>query len=412
MKGQKLFLPVTNFNKVKPDKYTTYDDRYIPAEIVVMHSGLNKNYSYFSNEAIEGASWSLSDVPILGFIKEIDENEYDFDGHNVAVITTEDGSSIEILGKIIGNIPKENQYHYTVFPDKEETYVVVQGYLWAEYMNKALDIFDKKGEKSVSMEIVVDDGYFDDNETFCITEYRYLGICILGDDVEPAMEGAKITIDDMPLETYSKRKMEKEVVDLDKENIKTEQEETETVDTASEIVETSDVKDTDLVEIANDANDEVLNVEVKTLTEGEAEIEVAEETPFDEDVKEDDEPAEETETEQSDTPEILTDELKEELKQLRLFKEEVLASERETKLNELFTVCESKGLDIAEIKENTDGKSFEEIQQEVAMASFLNIFSSNNEQTLPNVDSKAIVKDIAHNEPKIYGRYTDKIKRK
>lgn len=392
MKGQKLFLPVTSFSKVTPDKFAVYDDRYIPAEIVVMHNGLNRNLSYFSDEAIAKASWSLTDIPILGFIKELDGNQFDFDEHNISCSMVDDEFTIEHLGKIIGNIPKENEYHYTVFPDREETFVIVRGYLWSEYMNKAFEIFKKNKEKSVSMEIVVDDGYFDDNDIFCITEYRYLGICILGDDVEPAMTGAKITVEPHLLDTYSINNKEEEVNNL-KDNL-------ENVEVVEEVVENFELENetaepTDSIEANEIFTDDENIEEIKE----EKETEEVNEMPFAE--------IEEKET----SSEILTDELKAELEELRLFKQSVLDAERENKLNELFSVCISNGLDIEEIKSNADGKSFDEIKQEVAMLNFSNILNKKETQTLPESDAKAVVKDNNDTEDSPYGKYTKRIKK-
>ena len=90
MKGQKLFLPITKFSQIPPTQFSTYDDRFIPAEIVVMHSGINKNQSLFTEESIASSSWSLTDIPILGFIKSINDKEHDFDEHNIEVVMSND----------------------------------------------------------------------------------------------------------------------------------------------------------------------------------------------------------------------------------------------------------------------------------------------------------------------------------
>ena len=307
MKGQKLFLPVTSFSKVPPSEFATYDDRYIPAEIVVMHSGDNLNQSHFSEESIAQASWSLSNIPILGFIRKTDEGEYDFDGHNVKVVLENDQHKMKQMGRIIGNIPKNNNYHYTYYPNKDEIYVAVEGFLWADYMNEALEIFQSNREKSVSMEIIIDDGLLDDRGIFNITKYRYTGICILGEGVEPAMSGAKITIGNTPLESYSKNYNEKEVLNLDLENIKIEETE--------EIIEP-------VVEIEED---EIEPEKVEPVAEEEIE-KSAEETPF-----EDEPDTKPTETVRVEIP-TLTDEEKEELKALREFKAEILERERNEKV--------------------------------------------------------------------------------
>ena len=386
MKGQKLFLPVTSFSKVPPSEFATYDDRYIPAEIVVMHSGDNLNQSHFSEESIAQASWSLSDIPILGFIRKTDDGGYDFDGHNVKVVLENDQHKIKQMGRIIGNIPKNNNYHYTYYPNKDEIYVAVEGFLWADYMNEALEIFQSNREKSVSMEIIIDDGLLDDRGIFNITKYRYTGICILGEGVEPAMSGAKITIGNTPLESYSKNYNEKEVLNLDLENIKIEETE--------EIIEP-------VVEIEED---EIEPEKVEPVAEEEIE-KSAEETPF-----EDEPDTKPTETVRVEIP-TLTDEEKEELKALREFKAEILERERNEKVESLFSKCEENNIDVSEIRNNSEGKSFEELEQEVALYMFKNNFSV-KKQSLPDDDSKKIVNDVSNPTVGTYGKYSDRLKNK
>lgn len=385
MKGQKLFLPVTSFSKVPPSEFSTYDDRYIPAEIVVMHSGDNLNQSHFSEESIAQASWSLSDIPVLGFMRKTDEDLYDFDGHNVEVILKDNQHKIKQMGRIIGTIPKNNNYHYTYYPNKDEIYVAVEGFLWADYMNEALEIFQRDREKSVSMEIIIDDGFLDDRDVFNITKYRYTGICILGKGVEPAMSGAKITVGDIPLESYSKNYNEKEVLNLDLENTKIEE--------TKEIIEP-------VVEIGED---EIESEDVETVEES-LEEEPAEETPFEEEI--------ESKLPTNIKVEIptLTDEEKEELKALRAFKAEILEKERAEKVESLFARCEENNIDISEIRDNSEGKSFEELEQEVALHMFKNNFSV-KKQSLPDDDSKKIVNDVSNPTVGIYGKYTDRLKK-
>ena len=396
MKGQKLSLPVTKFSKVPPTEFSAYDDRYIPAEIVVMHSGINSNQSLFTNDSIASASWSLGDIPILGFIKNISDTEKDFDEHNVEVVITEDSVQVNTLGRIIGNIPKDNNYHYTYFPDKEEMYVVVQGYLWAEYMNDALEIFKANNKKGISMEIIVDDGFLDDDGIFCITKYRYLGICILGDDVQPAMAGAKITVDNTPLEYYSHKNADEEVIDLEKikqdfqseviaDEIKNE--ETKEEDVETEKIPTEQIQEEEMIDEPAENAEQSNNVETIPETE------LADETPFDA---------------EAEIRTKLSDEERAELEELRLFKEEVQKEKREIELKELFTASESKGLDVSKIKENSDGKTVDEVKAEIAIMLLENTFSV-KEQTLPEDDNKSVVKDVNKPVSSPYGKYSDRV---
>jgi hypothetical protein len=179
------------------------DDRFKRCKILVMHDGLNLNGSVFNMDAIESAKESLKNVPILGFVRQSDgTDEADFGGHESELILSNDGIKYRYLGRPIGVIPADaNDYHYEIYDDK--TFVAVTGYIWTDYANEALDILEASGEKGQSMEIRVDDGEWDINDNFVITKYRYTGVTILGDNVTPAMTGAKVQLFSADDNTYS-----------------------------------------------------------------------------------------------------------------------------------------------------------------------------------------------------------------
>jgi hypothetical protein len=154
-------------------------------------------------ESIEKAKASICNIPILAFVKQNDgTDDADFGGHESEVIFGEDGIKFRYLGRPIGIIPADaNDYHYEIYNNK--TYVAVTGYIWTDYANEALDILEKSGEKGQSMEIRVDDGDWDANDNFDITSYRYTGVTILGDNVTPAMTGAKVQLFSTDNKTFS-----------------------------------------------------------------------------------------------------------------------------------------------------------------------------------------------------------------
>lgn len=168
-----------------------------------MHDGLNLNGSTFSMEAIEKAKESIKNIPILGFVRQQDgTDEADFGGHESEIVFGDDGIKFRYLGRPIGIIPADaNDYHYEIYDGK--TFVAVTGYIWTDYANEALDILEKSGEKGQSMEIRVDDGDWDEFDNFNITSYRYTGVTILGDNVTPAMTGAKVQLFSADNKTFS-----------------------------------------------------------------------------------------------------------------------------------------------------------------------------------------------------------------
>jgi hypothetical protein len=179
------------------------DDRFKKVKVLVMHDGLNLNGSVFSMEAMEKAKESIKNIPILAFVKQQDgTDEADFGGHESEVVFGDDGIKFRYLGRPIGIIPADaNDYHYEIYDNK--TFVAVTGYIWTDYANEALDILESSGEKGQSMEIRVDDGDWDDFDNFNITSYRYTGVTILGDNVTPAMTGAKVQLFSADSKTFS-----------------------------------------------------------------------------------------------------------------------------------------------------------------------------------------------------------------
>lgn len=190
MKKEKLFekLP-TSYFEVEGFK----DSRFTKVRIKIMHSGLNLNGSNFSQPAIDKAKETCKNIPILAFIKQIDgSDEKDFKGHEWELKITSDGLKYHYLGRPIGMIPESNNYSFEMDEDGKP-FVFVDGYIWNDYANEALEILEQAGSKKVSMEILVDEYEYLDSYVD-ILEYRYTGIAILGDDVSEAMVGAKIDV--------------------------------------------------------------------------------------------------------------------------------------------------------------------------------------------------------------------------
>ncbi len=182
-------LPV----EIIENKTFSFDDSLIPVDIKVMHSGLNLNNSTFFDEAIEDAKESLKNKPILGYVKKTDgTDEQDFAGHEMEISIGEDGIKVIYLERPLGLIPESN--NYAIIEEDDKKFVFCRGYLWKEYLNSGYEILKDNPNKSVSMEIAVDDYSINDDGSINITKYRYLGVTVLGDDVNPAMTGAELNV--------------------------------------------------------------------------------------------------------------------------------------------------------------------------------------------------------------------------
>ena len=90
-----------------------------------------------------------------------------------------------------GFVPVDNDAHFETTGGKE--WLVTDGYLWTRFVD-AMELFDESnGSKGQSMEISDADGYTDDRGRVVFTNATFTGLCILGDDVPPAMTGSTIS---------------------------------------------------------------------------------------------------------------------------------------------------------------------------------------------------------------------------
>lgn len=187
MKINRLNLPVS---------FSTTDfdhDRFLKVRVKVMHTGLNLNGSNFGMEAVNKAAPTISNIPLLAFVqKEDGVDGSDFAGHEYEIKITKNGTKFVYLGRPIGMIPETNNYAIETDEDGK-TFVTVDGYIWKDYANEALDIVMDSTSKRVSMEIAVKDYSYDDGYAD-ILDYSYTGIALLGDNVQEAMIGAKAEV--------------------------------------------------------------------------------------------------------------------------------------------------------------------------------------------------------------------------
>ena len=183
---EKTRVPVT-FEKIGG-----LDDRFQRVKVKIAHTGENLNNSYFSKESLESMIPTLSNIPIVGFIEKNDDGEDDFSDHRQNITLTDDGVKIEYAGHAYGFIPEDNNARFEVSGGKE--WLVAEGYLWTKFKN-ALSIFgDSNGIKSQSMEIQDISGEADEIGRLVINSGRFSALCILGEDVTPAMTGSTLEL--------------------------------------------------------------------------------------------------------------------------------------------------------------------------------------------------------------------------
>ena len=175
------------------------DSRFLSCILKVCHDGDNVNDTNFTKEdMLRCAEQSLRECPILGsVVVDEDTGEKRLNGHDMetVLVETEEGYQLKVnhIERIYGFIPHDAKVWAEYDVEKEKTYILTNGVLWANYLDDVEDILNEKdGETDISMEITVDDSTMGMNGIENIKDFRFLGITMLHD--KPAMEAANLRL--------------------------------------------------------------------------------------------------------------------------------------------------------------------------------------------------------------------------
>ena len=177
----------------------TFDEgRFAKCKVDVAHDKLNHNNSWFNaDELLACAEKSLRCCPILANVFKNEDGKYEVGGHDMKInfLETEDGIDADIFFEehAVGFIPHDAPMEIVYNSDDERNHLHTYGVIWKNYSSQLLDYMEKNNnELSVSMEIEVLDSITANDGSEIIKDFVFNGITILGKDVPPAMENAKI----------------------------------------------------------------------------------------------------------------------------------------------------------------------------------------------------------------------------
>ena len=165
------------------------------------------------------------------------------------VVETEEGYDLvtTYLERPIGVIPTETEITYEEMDGR--TYLCATGYIWRRYANEGFDILMQSEQKGTSMEIEIYEGKKDKEDgLYDITDYGFLGVTCLGDDVESGMYDTTITkyaasksykreLEDIYKEIFTLENGKEDVMSEEVKEVIEEAVEEPTVEVAEEIVE-------------------------------------------------------------------------------------------------------------------------------------------------------------------------------
>ena len=180
----KKYLNVTynNFEQV--------NEEFVKCTISVLSCSQVANGTKFNKDGVERAKESLNYAPVIGYFKGDD-----FADHGIMLEI--EGEEIKEVVKTVPFgvcIKDSSRWENIQKPNGEyEEYLVVDAYLWNRY-NDAISVV-KENKCNQSMEISVQNGEYSEG-CYNIKEFSFSALCILGENVRPAFNLAKIRTSD------------------------------------------------------------------------------------------------------------------------------------------------------------------------------------------------------------------------
>lgn len=180
----KKYLNVTynNFEQI--------NEEFVKCTISVLSCSQVANGTKFDKESVEKAKGSLNYVPVIGYFKGDD-----FADHGIR-LAIEDDEIKEVVKTVPFGvcIKDSSRWQNIQKPNGEyEEYLVVDAYLWSRYSDAISVVQENKCNQS--MEISVQNGEYSE-DCYNIKEFSFSALCILGENVQPAFNLAKIRTSD------------------------------------------------------------------------------------------------------------------------------------------------------------------------------------------------------------------------
>jgi hypothetical protein len=181
--------------KIDVNSFEVLNSEFTKAKCYILYTGENRNGSSISKETVEAALPSIFNCPVIGEFLKKDDGTKDFGSHGGRIIIDSTGIRYEQTTMPYGVVPESANPRWEMVDDKE--YLVCEIILWSGRYDD-LDVFLADGQRPQSMEISPLE-FEEKNGLFEIKSFEFSALTILGSDVEPCFEDAKI-------ETYASDK--------------------------------------------------------------------------------------------------------------------------------------------------------------------------------------------------------------
>lgn len=189
------------FKKEDEDKHR---EGLRPFTAKAYHDHINLNHSEINEDVFKENTKSAPFRPILAnIIKNEETGELDFGSHDFIIEEDENGDEkIIYKEQPVGVINGDFYFEYD--EDQEVTRAVLNGYLYEEYCQDAIDILERRNGTDCSIELNIREMSFNtENKTLMLDDYYISGLTMLGSTVKPGMKGSNLTLKDFSSENNS-----------------------------------------------------------------------------------------------------------------------------------------------------------------------------------------------------------------
>ncbi len=189
----------------------TVDDNHrgmIRLKIRIFHTGLNRNKSFVSKESAEKAMNTIADRPLLAAIHQLDDGSWDFEGHEMEVLTDEAGNEeLHYIESQVGSFSSEPAF-WEHDDELDKDFVCAYAYISTEY-TKAAEILEAKQGSKNSCELFIDKLAYNSKEKylelldFYVNASTLLGSRDDGTEIQEGMQGSCAVIEDFSVKNNS-----------------------------------------------------------------------------------------------------------------------------------------------------------------------------------------------------------------
>lgn len=173
-------------------------DKFLKLRMRICHDGVNPNGSKFSIEDLEAKKDTLANSPILANVYFDEDNVPQFGGHDISIEedkTNPGEAKIIYVERPVGVIPEDNNFE--VVNENGVNYIYADGYIWKNYSNYCPEIIKRYGELKISMEVEILAYKYDvSDDIYDITNFNYLAVTLLNEDMETGMKNARANVED------------------------------------------------------------------------------------------------------------------------------------------------------------------------------------------------------------------------